>query len=463
MRVRLYTTLERKKEVFKPIRQDWVGLYTCGPTVYNYVHIGNLRTYIFQDVLKRTLKYVGYKIRHVMNITDVDDKTIKNSQKAGKTLREFTRAYEKFFKEDLKKLNIEFPERFTRATEYIPEMVKIISLLLKRGYAYQKDSSVYFSISKFKNYGRLTRLDKGGLKAGARVDADEYAKDEVQDFVLWKASKSGEPAWLSPFGKGRPGWHIECSAMSTKYLGQPFDLHTGAVDLIFPHHENEIAQSEGAYGKKFVKYWIHGEHLLVDGQKMSKSLGNIYTLRDLEAKGFNPLVFRYLVLSAHFRSKLNFTWKSLGSAQNSLERIYDFIRILCNYRSSTSIVASRSTYRSSTSIYHQRFRTAISDDLDTPKTLAVIWRFIRDYHKNHSRYNPKEVLSALYEFDRVLGLGFEKIKPEKIPGKIVALAQKREKLRLEKEWQEADKIRKEIQILGYTAEDTPRGSKIKKL
>lgn len=452
MRLQLYNTLKRNKELFKPLRKDWVGLYTCGPTVYNYVHIGNLRTYIFQDILKRTLAYGGYRVRHIMNITDVDDKTIRDSQKAGKTLKEFTRKYEKFFKEDLKKLNIAFPERFTRATEYIPDMIKMISLLIKRGYAYKKDGSVYFAIRKFKNYGKLAHLDKKGLKVGARVDADEYAKDEMQDFVLWKAAKSGEPSWPSPFGKGRPGWHIECSAMSIKFLRQPFDIHTGAVDLVFPHHENEIAQSEGARDKKFVHYWIHGEHLLVDGQKMSKSLGNIYTIRDLEEKSFNPLVFRYLVLTSHYRSKLNFTWDSLSAAQNSLERLYEFVKGLKSKGGRTSVGGSTS----------RNFQKALFNDLDTPKALAILWNLIHAYNKNPSEYNPKEVLKILYDFDKVLGLNLKKIKPEKIPEKIHQLVRKREEYRKTRQWAEADRIRKEMQLLGYSVEDTSQGPLIKK-
>ena len=302
MNLKLFNTLSRKKEVFKPLRTERVGLYTCGPTVYNYAHIGNLRTYIFEDILRRTLAYGGYKVRHVMNITDVEDKIIRDSQKSGKNIFEFTAPYERAFLEDLEKLGIARAWKYPKATAHVPEMIRLIQTLLKKGLAYQTEGSVYFDISKFRNYGRLSRLKKRGLKSGARVSADEYAKDDAQDFALWKAAVPGEPAWQTPFGEGRPGWHIECSAMAMRYLGATLDIHAGGVDLIFPHHENEIAQSEGATGKPFARFFIEGEHLLVDGQKMSKSLGNVFTLRDIETRHVNPLAFRYLTLTAHYRS-----------------------------------------------------------------------------------------------------------------------------------------------------------------
>src|SRR3990167_6437832 len=287
MALKFYNALTRKKQIFRPLHNKRVGLYTCGPTVYNYAHIGNWRTYVFEDVLKRTLKYNGCKVKHVMNITDVEDKIIRGAKKTGKEIYEFTEPYEKAFYTDLKKLNIEKAHRYPKAPAHIPEMIKIISALLKKGLAYKTAGSGYFDISKFKKYGRLSGVKSRELKAGTRVDADEYTKEEAEDFVLWKKAEAGEPWWRAPFGEGRPGWHIECSAMSMKYLGKTFDIHAGAVDLIFPHHENEIAQSEGASGKKFVNYFIEGEHLLVDGKKMSKSLGNIFNLRDVESKGFD--------------------------------------------------------------------------------------------------------------------------------------------------------------------------------
>lgn len=455
--IQLYNTLTRKKEVFKPIRKDWAGLYTCGPTVYNFVHIGNLRTYIFQDILKRILAYGGYRVRHIMNITDVDDKTIMGARAEKKTLSEFTRQYEIAFKEDLKKLNIASPSRFTRATEHIKDMATLIIKLLRAGFAYEKDGSVYFDISRFPRYGRLARLNQKGMRAGARIDADEYAKDAVQDFVLWKTAKAGEPSWKTAFGAGRPGWHIECSAMATRYLGQPLDIHSGGVDLIFPHHENEIAQSEAAGKKQFSRFWLHGEHLLIEGQKMSKSLGNVFSLRDVESRGFSPIAFRYLTLTAHYRSKLNFTWESLTAAQQSLDNLYAFTKELKNERSE---IRDRRSERKKYE-YEKKFDEAIANDLDMPKALAVIWRLVRDYRKYPAQYNAREVLRMFYRFDEVLGLGLKKIKPEKIPAPILKLAALREQYRQEKKWQEADAMRKEIKKAGYIIEDTPDGIKIK--
>lgn len=457
--VKLYNTLSRKKEIFRPIRKDRVGLYTCGPTVYNFVHIGNLRTYVFQDILKRTLEYAGYGVKHVMNTTDVDDKTIKGSQEAGKPLKEFTRFYERVFLEDLKKLNINLPSVLTRATEYIPEMIKLVQKLLKKKIAYQKEGSVYFDISRFKSYGKLARLDKKGMRAGVRVDADEYAKDQVEDFVLWKGKKPDEPSWKTPFGEGRPGWHIECSAMSMKHLGQTFDLHTGGVDLIFPHHQNEIAQSEATTGKKFVRYWVHGEHLLVEGKRMAKSLRNFFTLRDIETKNFNPLGYRYLVLTSHYRSRLNFTWESMQAAENSLERLYEFVREL-KVESVPNLVRNR-VFRTKFGTFEKNFTKAIFDDLDTPKALAIIWKIIRDYRKNPEKFDSKNVLEILFRFDEILGLKLKNVKKEAVPQEIAALVKKREELRESKRWKEADELRASILKKGFIVEDASQGPIVK--
>ena len=327
--LKLYNTLSRRKEIFKPIKNNKVGMYTCGPTVYYYPHIGNYRAYIVADILKRYLKYKGFKIDHVMNITDVDDKTIRDSQKQNLSLKEFTSKYEKAFLEDLNTLNIQKPDRLARATEHIKEMENLIKKLIDKGFAYKgKDNSIYYSISKFKDYGKLSKIKIKELKAGARVKQDEYEKKQVSDFALWKAwdKEDGNVFWETEFGKGRPGWHIECSAMSSKYLGDQFDIHTGGIDLIFPHHENEIAQSEGASGKKpFVKYWIHNEWLLIEGKKMSKSFGNFYTLRDILNKGYSPMSIRYVLLSTHYRQQMNFTFKKLDAAKNSLQRWGNFL------------------------------------------------------------------------------------------------------------------------------------------
>ena len=308
MPIKFYNTINRKIQIFKPLDKRAIRIYTCGPTVYNFAHIGNLRTYIFEDVLRRVLEYNDYKVRQIMNITNVEDKIINKAVKENKTIAEITKPYEKIFFSDIKKLNIKKAEVYPKATKHIKEIISLINKIIKKKFAYQSDDgSIYFDISKFKKYGRLSELEKKELKISTRVSADEYQKEDARDFVLWKAKKNNEPSWPSPWGNGRPGWHIECSAMSIKYLGEYFDIHAGGVDNIFPHHENEIAQAEAATGKKFVNFWIHGEHLLVDGKKMAKSLDNFYNLEFLEKKGFNPLAFRYLILISHYRSKLNFT------------------------------------------------------------------------------------------------------------------------------------------------------------
>lgn len=457
MIIKLFNTLTRKKEVFVPMHKSHVGFYACGPTVYNYAHIGNLRTYIFEDILKRTLKYAGYEVQHVMNITDIDDKTIAASTAEHMTLKNFTRKYESFFKNDLKQLNISTPTVFARATDYIEQMIADIRTILKNGFAYEKDGSVYFDVSKFKSYGKLARLDKKGLRDGARVDNDEYTKDEARDFVLWKARKDNEPFWSSSFGKGRPGWHIECSTMSTQLLGQPFDIHAAGVDLIFPHHENEIAQAEATNNKPLAKYWVHGEHLMIDGQKMSKSLGNIFTLRDLELKHIHPVIFRYLVLGAHYRSQLNFTWESLRAAETSLNSLYEFIREL-KLAKSNKLASNKEIL-----LLKKEFEASIADDLNTSKALASIWDIVHKYHKEPHKYNTQAILSTLYEFDTILGLNFKKITLVRIPVEIRILLKKREKSRLNKNFEGADAYRVQIRSLGWEIEDTKDGPRLKKL
>ena len=462
--IKLYNTLTRKKELFKPLKKGVVRMYTCGPTVYGYVHIGNFRSFIFEDILRRVLQTRSYKVKHIMNVTDVDDKTIIASQKAGKELGEFTKFYEKTFEEDLKKLHILLPTKpFTRATEHIPEMITLIQKLLRRKYAYEKDGSVYFDVSRFARYGKLAHLDKKGLKAGARVDVDEYAKNAAQDFALWKAKKDGEPSWSAPFGEGRPGWHIECSAMSLTYLGQPFDIHAGGVDLIFPHHENEIAQSEAAIGKPFVRYWLHGEHLLVDGHKMSKSLGNTFTLRTLEEKGFSPLDFRYLTLGAHYRSKLNFTWQSLESAKNAHRELEDFTRELLKEKKRMP-KDKKKPY----ALFEKNFMTAIADDLGAPRALGILWKFIHTYRKAKTRQfgaqvkHPAAAYALLLAFDKILGLGLRDIKHVHIPVILQQLVEKRESARRAKHWLEADSLREEIRRAGWDLNDTPEGPVVAK-
>ncbi len=432
-----------------------MGLYTCGPTVYNYAHIGNLRTYIFEDILRRALEYSGYKVKHIMNITDVEDKIIGGAKKAGKTIYEFTEPYEKAFYGDLKKLNIKEASKYPKATAHIPEMIKIIGTLLKKRLAYKADGSIYFDVSKFKKYGRLSGIKSRELKAGTRADADEYTKENAEDFVLWKKAKAGEPWWQAPFGEGRPGWHIECSAMSMKYLGATFDIHAGAVDLIFPHHENEIAQSECATGKLFVKYFIEGEHLLVDGEKMAKSLGNFFTLRDIEKKGFDPLAFRYLVLTAHYRSKLNFTWKSLEATRNALEKLREAVKNLKTATQHPNILENVRVL--SKKDFIAKFKNYINNDLETPRALALLWEVIKS-----KKIDIETKYALIIDFDKVLGLNLSEIKTEKIPTEILKLAKEREKYRQEKNFKKSDELRKKIEAAGWLVEDTPLGPKLKK-
>ncbi len=456
--LKFYNTISRKKETFKPLKKKTISLYTCGPTVYWYAHLGNLRTYVFEDILRRTFEYNNYKVKQVMNITDIEDKIIKKAQQEKKDIYAVTKPYEKFFLEDLKKLNIEKAEFYPKATSHIKEMISLIKKLMVKGTAYRgEDGSIYFNISKFKNYGKLSQLNKREIKIGARINADEYNKEQAQDFVLWKTTRNNEnfrkikAEWPSPWGNGRPGWHIECSAMAMKYLGETLDIHAGAVDLIFPHHENEIAQSEAANGKKFVRFWIHGEHLLVDNQKMSKSLGNIYTLKDLEAKKFNPLALRYLILTSHYRSKLNFTWKSLTAAQNALNNLIGSLQLATDKRQLTTNNDKKIRK------YEKEFLSAINDDLNTPKAIALVWQII----KNKSLVSRIKK-QLIFEFDKVLGLELNKVKPFKIPREIKQLTTQREKLRANKQFIQADVLRKKIEELGYILEDAISGSKIRK-
>ena len=447
-KLKIYNFLTQRKEVFKPIKKNQVGFYACGPTVYNYAHIGNLRTYIFEDVLRRTLEYAGYRVKPVMNITDVDDKIIKA---AGANIGVFTKKYESAFYVDLQKLNIRKAERYPKATKHIKEMVALVRVLLQKKFAYQTESGVFFDISKFKKYGALSRLKKRGLKTGARVLSDEYEKQNAQDFVLWKTKKPQEPFWQSPFGPGRPGWHLECSAMSMKYLGKSFDIHAGGIDLLFPHHENEIAQSEAATGKPFAKYFLEGEHLLVDGKKMSKSLGNILTLRDIERRGADPFAFRYLALTSHYRSPLNFTWESLEAAQNSLERLRGFVLAL-KQRDSKGVGLIPS--------FRKDFQKTLFSDLNTPKALAVLWDLVTEVNKNPKKYDAKAVLGLFCDFDRVLGLGLAGIKPETPPSEALKLLKEREKARKLGDFKKADEIRKRIRRLGWQVSDSRQGSQL---
>jgi len=443
----LYNTLAGKLEKFVPQNSHQATLYTCGPTVYDFSHIGNLRTYLFEDILKRTLKLAGFSVKHVMNITDVDDKTIEKSQADKIELSKITKQYEATFVADIKKLNIILPDKFTRATEYIGQMVNLIAALEKKGLAYKTpDGSIYFSISKFKDYGKLSKLDKKGIKSGARVNQDEYQKENPADFALWKAwdEADGDIYWLTSLGKGRPGWHIECSAMSQAELGETIDIHAGAVDLIFPHHENEIAQSEGASGKKFVRFWLHGEHLLVNGKRMAKSENNFYTLLDIVKKGFDPLDFRYLCLSAHYRDKLNFTWESLTGAKNARTRA---IKILSS--------RPRPDRGSINSEYISKFKSALENDLNTPETLAVFWNLLRD-----EKIPAGDKKATALKMDEIFALDLDKVSTSEIPAGVQKLVDERKVARKEKNFELSDKLRGQIEELGCTVEDTDSGSKV---
>ena len=451
MALQFYNTLSRKKETFFPIDGKNVRLYTCGPTVYNYPHIGNYRAYVFTDTLKRVLLYNGYKVNHIMNITDIDDKTIHNSQKEGRTLKEFTEFYTAEFFKDIKSLNILEPTKFTKATDYIDAMVKIIKKLLDKGYAYKSDDgSIYFNIKKFKNYGALSHLvlEEQKDNASGRIKTDEYEKDNAQDFALWKAwdEKDGDVFWDTDLGRGRPGWHIECSAMSMENLGEQIDIHTGGVDNIFPHHENEIAQSESATGKHFVKYWMHNEWVLVNQKKMAKSFQNFHTLKDLIAKGVNPIAYRFWLLMANYRTRVNFVWEALEGAEIALKRLYGIYMTLGD---KTGHVHKE---------YQNKFKEYLDNDLDTPRALSLLWDVFKD--ENMSDADKK---ATILDFDRVLGLGFEHLKEEKIPEEIEKLAEERTSARQTKDFKKSDELRKEINSLGYEVKDTPEGQKVSKL
>ncbi len=452
--LKLYNTLTRKKETFKPLDKNLVKMYTCGPTVYNYPHIGNYRAYIIADILKRTLKYNGYNVKQVMNITDVDDKTIRDSIKEKISLKEFTEKYTKIFLKEIEALNIRSPESLPKATENIKEMIEIIKGLLKKKIAYKgEDNSIYYSISKFKKYGKLAHLKFGSLKSGARVKQDEYTKETASDFALWKAydESDGPVFWETEIGKGRPGWHIECSAMSTKYLGESFDIHTGGIDLIFPHHQNEIAQIEPITKKKFVNYWIHNEWLLVDGKKMSKSLGNFYTLKNITDKGYNPLHFRYLALLTHYKKPLNFTFDNIDAAKTSYERIK---------RKIIEIRSQEHKYKDLTEKYESQFLKVINNNLNTPKAIQIFLKALDDFN-----FEPKAKISLLEKFDQVLGLGIKNMQETLIilPPEVEELIEDREKLRKAKKWAKADILRQRIKEKGYDIEDTQEGPKAIKI
>ncbi len=473
----LYNTYTNKIERFKPVKKNKVRMYSCGPTVYDFVHIGNFRTFLMADFLRRAFEYSGYQVKHIKNITDVghltqddieagEDKMIKAAKREKKNPYDIARFYEKAFHQDENKLNILPAREFPRATEYIKEMIAMIEKLIADGYAYEINGSVFYDIEKFKDYGKLSGNTLENLKVGARLEKHPDKKNHY-DFALWlKADPSHIMQWDSPWSRGYPGWHIECSAMSIKNLGETLDIHTGGEDNTFPHHEDEIAQSEGATGKKFVNYWVHGRHLLVDGKKMSKSKGNFYVLADIKKRGFNPLSFRYLCLTTHYQSQLNFTWKSLEASENALNKLYDFMTILPpdkgGLREVNSPLTPTISYkerelnspleRSKGHVYEEKFRKALENNLDTPKALATVWEMIKSKELN---YDDKK--TSLLKFDQVLGLGLDKVRKEKtkMPEKIKELIKQREEARKNKNWQKADELRDKIKKEGYAIQDTP--------
>ena len=464
MPLKLYNTLTRKKELFKPIKGKEVKIYSCGPTVYDYAHIGNFRAYICSDILKRYLKYSGYKVKHVMNITDVDDKTIKGTNKEGISLKEYTRRYEKAFFEDIETLNIDKADVYPRATEHVKEMIDIIKKLLKNKIAYKsEDGSIYYDISKFRDYGKLSHTKIKSLKEGARVKQDSYEKEEAKDFALWKAydKEDSNVVWKTEFGDGRPGWHIECSAMSMKYLGENFDIHAGGVDLIFPHHENEIAQSEASTKKKFVNYWFHNEHLLVSGQKMSKSLGNFYTLRDLLNKNYNPKAIRYLLLSVHYRQQLNFTEEAVKAAENTVQRLNDFIIKLKEIKNNINNKNINKIIQKT----KNGFDKAMDDDLNISVALSRIFEFVKEINtlmmqNKIGKNNSKKTIDLMHDFDKILGI--LEYKEEKLPMELKKMIDEREKARREKDFAKADRIREDLKRKGIILEDTKEGVRWKR-
>ncbi len=461
----LTNTLGGKKEKFIPLNPPNVGMYSCGPTVYLDAHIGHMRTYTGSDILKRVLKMNGYEVKHVMNITDVghptsdadtgEDKMEKAAKETGKNAWDIAKFYEEQFFTSTNALNIIKPAIICRATEHIKEQVELIKKLEEKGFTYKTGDGIYFDTSKLSDYGKLTG-GKEGIKPGARIDVGE--KKNPTDFALWKFSPKDEKRqmeWESPWGIGYPGWHIECSAMSMKYLGETFDIHTGGIDHIAIHHTNEIAQSEAATGKPFVRYWVHFEFLMVNGQKMSKSLKNIFTVEEVKEKGFDPLALRYLFLTAHYRDPLNFTWEALEGAQNALNRLKEQVAALKNQEKRTTLSPEKNQKLSE---YRDRFIKAVNDDLNMPQALAVVWEALKSSVPSEDKYD------LMLSFDEVLGLGLAKtpkLQESKTPSEVLTLVDQREKLRKEGKFEEADEVRKKIGEKGYEIEDTPEGAKVK--
>lgn len=473
--IRLFNTLIRKVEPVVPIQPGVITFYTCGPTVYNFAHIGNLRTFLFQDLLKRTLQSIGFEVRHCMNITDVEDKIIRDSQKGlppearngdrQAAMKALTDRFTQAFFEDLRAVGIP-ADSFTylpRATDYIPQMIRLIQRLEEKGLAYLRDGSAYYRIAGMPNYGCLAHLDRDGMQSGCSVDEDEYERDSITDFVLWKATKPGEPFWDSPWGPGRPGWHIECSAMGMELLGERIDIHSGGVDLIFPHHENEIAQSEGCLDHTWVNLWVHGEFLMVEGEKMSKSLGNFYTLRDLVEKGVDPLAFRYAIQSNHYRKLYNFSFEGLRGADNALKRI----RIFRKRMEGNGEVAGQGPWNESidpmkrVAEAREAFWDAMTDDLNTPEALAALFTLINDLNAQDDRIaltrEERDAVVAFLDETNHIFCGWPH-EESSLDAEVEALIEARRAAKASKQWAEADRIREELKAMGILLEDRKDGT-----
>ncbi|HEX4771764.1 MAG TPA: cysteine--tRNA ligase [Bryobacteraceae bacterium] len=467
MALRFYNTLTQEVEEFRPLSGNTVRMYTCGPTVYNFVHIGNFRTFTFQDILRRWLRYRGYQLDHVMNITDVEDKIIANAAKQNKTLEEYTAVYTKAFFEDAAALRLQQPEHVSKATEHIPAMVSAIERLQALGCTYNSEGSTYFRIATFPEYGKLSHNDFSGIRSGARVDVDEYDKADARDFVLWKARRGEEPYWETPFGDGRPGWHIECSAMAMEYLGETLDIHAGGVDLVFPHHENEIAQSESITHKRFANFWLHSEHLHIESQKMSKSLGNFYTLRDLLGLGYQPEAIRYVLAQVPYRKKLNFTFDGLKAAAKSVERLRDF-----ELRLSTSkLQPGRKRELSELSEKAiQQFEDSMDDDLNTAEALAAVFEYVRAVNTalddgeylEENRWESARVLKIFDEIFSVLRPTAPQSPPQLPDNEIEDLVEQRKVAKRGREFKRADEIRAALLEKGVLLEDTKDGTRWKR-
>jgi len=465
MALRFYNTLTQQVEPFAPLQGNTVRMYTCGPTVYHYAHIGNFRTFTFEDILRRWLRARGYQLDHVMNITDVEDKIIRNAAAANKSLTEYTEQYTQAFLDDMAALRLERPERLVKATDHIKEMVHAIQELSSRGFTYQSDGSVYYRISKFPGYGKLSHNDFSGIRAGARVDVDEYDKANARDFVLWKAPKDSEPFWDSEIGPGRPGWHIECSAMAMKYLGETLDIHAGGVDLIFPHHENEIAQSEAITSKPFAHFWLHAEFLSIEAQKMSKSAGNFYTLRDLLEMDYEPEVVRYLLASVPYRKKLNFTFDGLKAAATAIDRLRNF-KLRLETDKFPEGANEKILERTETSA--RRFGESLDDDLNTAEALAALFEFVRDANTamdagEFRAGNATPALELLAQFDAI----FDVLRPsQKQAGisdaEVESLIAERAQSKKGRNFARADQIRQQLLDAGIILEDTKEGIRWKR-